>query len=270
MVGREDLTNAIALNSSTFNTARILGPAVAGLVVAAAGIAACFTLNAFSYLPVMAALFLMSGLRTAPRRPRRSFGEELREGFSYVRGERRIQALIAMVGLASLFGFPYLTMMPALARNIFGLGPGGLGGLLAISGSGSVAGALMLAARSGAAGRGGMAVAAGLVFSAALSVFALSPSLGTAGPALLAAGWGMVTLAATANTLVQSIVPDELRGRVMSLYSLVLLGMMPFGNLLIGALADALGTASAVAISGALLGLSIGAVTLLRREVLSM
>lgn len=262
--------NAIALNSSTFNTARVLGPAVAGLVVATAGIAACFYLNAASYLPVILAFLLMRNLRPSPRKSGRTIREDLREGLAYVRSERRIQALVALVGVSSLFGFPYLTMMPAFARDVFGVGPGGLGALLALSGGGSVVGALMLAARSGASGRGRVAAAAGIVFSISLIAFALSGGLTVAVPALVVAGWGMVSLVAISNTLVQSIVPDGLRGRVMSLFSLVLLGMMPIGNLVVGALAGIIGTPWAVAFSGGALGVSILLIVALRREVLAL
>jgi predicted MFS family arabinose efflux permease len=270
MVGKEDLMNAIALNSSAFNTARVLGPAVAGFVVATAGIAACFTLNAVSYVPVIVAFWLMRKLPPLPARAARSVGQDMREGLRFVRGERRVQALVALVAAASFFGFPFLTMMPVFARDVFHVGPGGLGGLLALSGGGSVAGALVLAARSGRDGKGKLAVTAGLTFAASLVLFALSPGLAVASTALVAAGWGMVTLIAPVNTLVQSIVPDELRGRVMSLYSLVLLGMMPLGNILVGSLAQAIGTPAAVALSGGALGISIVAVTLLRPEVLKL
>jgi len=267
MVGRKDLMNAIALNSSTFNTARVLGPAVAGLVVAAAGIAACFYLNAASYLPVLLAFLLMRDLRPLPERGGRSIREDLREGLHYVRGERRIQALVALVAASSLFGFPYITMMPAFARDVFHVGPKGLGILLAVSGAGAVVGALMLAAGSWRAGKGRLAVAAGFTFAAALTAFAYSPRLVVAVPALFVTGWGMVTLVAVCNTLVQSIVPDELRGRVMSLFSLVLLGMMPIGNLAVGALAGTMGTPGAVAAAGTGLGAAIFLVTCLRPEV---
>jgi MFS family permease len=268
MVGREDLMNAIALNASTFHTARVLGPAVAGLVVAAAGVAACFYLNAASYLPVILAFLLMRNLRSAPVRSGRSVREDLREGLAYVRGERRIQALIALVGVSSLFGFPYLTMMPVFARDIYGVGPGGLGVLLALSGGGSVVGGLILAAHAARPGR--VAVLAGFIFAAALAVFAGSGSLAVAVPALVVAGWGLVTLVALANTLVQSIVPDGLRGRVMSIFSLVLLGMMPAGNLIVGFLASLIGTPAALVSSAAALGISISLVTLLRPEVLKL
>jgi MFS family permease len=270
MVGREDLMNAIAINASTFHTARVLGPAVAGLVVAVAGVAACFYLNAVSYLPVILAFLLMRNLRSAPVRSGRSVREDLREGLAYVRGERRIQALIALVGVSSLFGFPYLTMMPVFARDIYGVGPGGLGVLLALSGGGSVVGGLILAANAARPGRGRVAVLAGFIFAAALAVFAGSGSLAVAVPALVVAGWGLVTLVALANTLVQSMVPDGLRGRVMSIFSLVLLGMMPAGNLIVGFLANLIGTPAALVASAAALGLSISLVTLLRPEVLKI
>lgn len=270
MVGKEDLMNAIALNSSSFNTARVLGPAVAGVTVAIAGIAACFYLNALSYVPVIVAFWLMRKLPAQRPRRSRSVAHDLKEGLSFVRGERRVQALVALVAVSSLFGFPFLTMMPAFARDVFHVGPGGLGGMLALSGAGSVAGALVLAARSNRDGKGRMAVAAGMVFAASISLFALTARPAVAFPALVAAGWGMVTLIAPANTLVQSIVPDELRGRVMSLFSLVLLGMMPVGNLLVGALAGTIGTPVAVALSGGALGLAILVITALRPEVLKL
>jgi predicted MFS family arabinose efflux permease len=181
-----------------------------------------------------------------------------------------VQALVALVAVSSLFGFPFLTMMPAFARDVFHVGPGGLGGMLALSGAGSVAGALVLAARSSRDGKGRMAVAAGMVFAASISLFALSARPAVAFPALVAAGWGMVTLIAPANTLVQSLVPDELRGRVMSLFSLVLLGMMPVGNLLVGALAGTIGTPAAVALSGGALGVSILMIIALRPKVLGL
>ena len=270
MVGKEDLMNAIALNSSSFNTARVLGPAIAGVTVAIAGVAACFYLNALSYIPVLVAFWLMRKLPLPRSRKSRSVADDLKEGISFVRGERRVQALVALVAAASLFGFPFLTMMPAFARDVFHVGPGGLGGMLALSGGGSVAGALVLAARSNRDGKGRMAVVAGLVFAASLSLFAFSAQRAVAFPALVAAGWGMVTLIAPANTLVQSLVPDELRGRVMSLFSLVLLGMMPLGNLLVGAGAGVIGTPAAVALSGGALGVSIIAITALRPEVLKI
>jgi len=270
MVGKGDLMNAIALNSSSFNTARVIGPAVAGVTIAVAGIAACFYLNALSYIPVLVAFWFMRELPAPRPRKSRSLADDFREGFSFVRGERRVQALVALVAVASLFGFPYLVMMPAFARDIFHVGPGGLGGMLALSGGGSVAGALILAARSNRGGKGRMAVAAGLVFASSLSLFALSSQRVVAFPALVAAGWGMVTLVAPANTLVQSIVPDELRGRVMSLFSLVLLGMMPLGSLLVGAMAGTIGTPAAVALSGGALGVSIIAITALRPEILKI
>ena len=271
MVGKKDLMNAIALNSSMFNTARVIGPGIAGLVVAAAGISACFYLNAASYLPVVFVLLLMKGLPSQARPGGgRTVGKDLREGFAFVRGEKRVQALLALVGSASFFGFPLLTMMPSFARDVFDIGPGGLGLLLAMSGSGSVAGALLLAGRPDGMGKGRMTVVAGLTFSVALTVFALSESLFVAVPALVVTGWGMVTLVATSNTLVQSLVPDALRGRVMSLFSLVLLGMMPLGNILVGLLAAVIGTPGSIAIAGLMLGMSVLVVVVLRKEVLTL
>ena len=212
----------------------------------------------------------MRKLPTRPPRRKTSPLEDLGEGMRFVRGERRIQGLVALTGAASLFGFPFLTMMPAFARDIFGVGPGGLGAMLAVSGGGSVIGALVLAARSRQEGRGRSAAVAGVVFALALCAFAISRSLATAVPALVIAGWGMVTVVATANTVIQSIVPDELRGRVMSLFSLVLLGMMPLGNIMVGSLASVAGTGPAVTMAGAALAAAVGVIVFFRPDFLKV
>jgi MFS family permease len=268
MVGREDLLNAIALNSFTFNVARVLGPAVAGVIVAAAGTTACFLVNAASFVPVVAALALMRGLAAAPRASGLSVAAHLREGFAYAARERRFQGLIALVAAGSFFGFPCITLLPAFARDVLHTDARGYGMLMAVTGVGAIVSVLWLAARQRSGVGGGVVVGAGLAFGASLALFAASRSFATAVPLLALAGAGMVAQAATANTLVQSMVPDELRGRLMSIFTLVMMGMMPLGNILIGALAHLIGTMAAVAVFGVALCAAVVLAALARREVM--
>ncbi len=268
MVGREDLLNAIALNSLTFNAARVIGPAIAGTIVAAAGTATCFLVNAASFVPVIAALALMRNLPLVRSQPGGSMAAHLHEGFAYAARERRFQGLIALVAAASFFGFPCVTLLPSFARDVLHTGARGYGALMAVTGIGAIASVLVLANRQRSGVGGKAVVCAGLVFGAALVLFAASRSFTTAVPLLTIAGAGMVAQAATANTLVQSMVPDALRGRIMSMFTLVLMGAMPLGNILIGSLAGLIGTMAAVATFGTALCAAIGIITLARREVL--
>jgi len=267
MAGREDLLNAIALNSLTFNAARVIGPAIAGVIVATAGTAACFLVNAASFVPVIAALALMRGLPAARIADGGSVASHLREGFAYAARERRFQGLIALVAAASFFGFPCVTLLPSFARDVLHTDARGYGALMAVTGVGAVVSVLVLASRQKAIG-GAVVAGAGLIFGVSLVLFAASRSFVTAVPLLVLAGAGMVAQAATANTLVQSMVPDALRGRIMSMFTLVLMGAMPLGNILIGALAELIGTMAAVATFGAGLCAAIAMITLARRELL--
>jgi len=268
MVGREDLLNAIALNSLTFNAARVIGPAIAGVIVATAGTAACFLVNAASFVPVIAALALMRGLPPKRLSDGGSMLSHLREGFVYAARERRFQGLIGLVAAASFFGFPCVTLLPSFARDVLHTDARGYGALMAVTGVGAIASVLALASRQKSVG-GAVVAGAGLLFGGSLVLFAASRSFLTAVPLLLLAGAGMVAQAATANTLVQSMVPDALRGRIMSMFTLVLMGAMPLGNILIGALAGLIGTMAAVAIFGLGLCAAIVIVTLARRELLA-
>ena len=267
MVGREDLLNAIALNSFTFNAARVAGPAIAGVIVAAAGAPACFLVNAASFIPVVAALGMMRGLpAAAPARPG-SVASHLREGLAYLARERRFQGFIGLVAAASFFGFPCITLLPAFARDVLHADARGYGLLMAMTGVGAVVSALALAGRQRSGVGGGVVVWAGVAFGAALVLFAASRSFATAVPLLAIAGAAMVAQAATANTLVQAMVPDALRGRIMSIFTLVLMGAMPLGNIVIGALAGLVGTTASVAAFGLALCAAVGAIALVRREV---
>ncbi len=267
MVGREDLLNAIALNSFTFNAARAVGPALAGAIVAAAGTTSCFFINAASFVPVVAALALMRGLTAPPPRPRASVATDLREGFAYLAGERRVQGFIALVGAGSLLGFPCITLLPAFARDVIHTDARGFGLLMGASGVGALFSALALASRGRSEVGGRAVVGAGLLFASTLALFAATRSLAAALPLIAISGGGMVAQAASANTVVQAAVPDALRGRVMSIFTLVMMGGMPLGNVLVGALADRAGTPWGIAIFGAALCAAILAIAAARPEI---
>jgi MFS family permease len=251
MVGREDLTNAIALNSSMVNGARVLGPALAGLLVAAVGEGWCFLLNGVSYLAVIAGLLMMK----LPARPvARVQGSALREaiaGFRFAGRTAPIRALLLLVGLGSLAGMPYTVLMPVFANSIFGGGARTLGLLMGASGLGAFSGAVALTTRQGVRGLGRWVAMAGFTFGFALIGFAESRVLWLSLPLLVAAGAGMMVQMASCNTLIQSMVPDELRGRVMALFSMMFMGMSPIGALLSGWVAERIGAPSTVAFGGA-------------------
>lgn len=247
LVGRDDLMSAIALNSGAFNAARVVGPAVAGLVIGQIGIAACFLLDALSYGAVLAALARMRLPRRAPARGG-TLGE-LRTGLAYVRGNSRVLALIALTAAFTLFGFPFLVLMPVLARDVLGQGAEGYGALMAAVGVGAVSAAVALGAGLGRPG-GRLLVTAGTSFGILLVALALGRHALLAGTILIGVGFAMVLNNATTNTILQLVAPDELRGRVMSVYTLIFTGLSPFGSLLAGAVADAFGVPVAVAFGG--------------------
>jgi MFS family permease len=250
MVGRDDLINAIALNSSMINGARMVGPAVAGVLVASVGEGWCFLANAVSYLAVIAGLLLMS--MTVPTRvplPGSALASIV-AGFRYVRHTRPIRALLLLLGLVSLMGMPYAVLMPIFADRILHGGPRGLGLLMGASGLGALTGALALATRQGIRGLGRWVALAATGFGVSLILFSLSHWFWLSAALLLPAGFCLMIEMASSNTLIQSLVPDELRGRVMAVYSMMFMGMAPFGSLLAGALANRLGAPPTVALGG--------------------
>jgi MFS family permease len=251
MVGREDLINAIALNSSMFNGARIVGPAIAGILVATIGEGWCFFSNAVSYIAVITCLLLMK--ITAQRRvplPGSALASII-EGFQYVRRTGPVRALLLLLGLVSLMGMPYAVLMPIFADRILHGGPRGLGLLMGASGIGALAGALSLAARSGTRGLGRWVAFSCAGFGISIILFSLSRSFWLSAALLVPAGFSMMIQMASSNTLVQSMVPNNLRGRVMAVYSMMFMGMAPIGALLAGALAGRLGAPTTVMIGGA-------------------
>jgi MFS family permease len=249
MVGKEDLMNAIALNSSMFNGARVIGPAVAGILVARIGEGWCFAANAISYIAVIVSLRLMD-VRSARRISGRSPIEDLVEGFRWVNQTRIIRALLSLIGLISMVGMPYTVLMPIFADKVLHGGARGLGTLMGATGVGALFGALTLAAKTGVKGLGRWVAITCATFGISLFLFSLSRSFWLSVALLLPAGYSMMLEMACSNTLIQTMVPDPLRGRVMALYSMMFMGMAPFGALFGGALAQRVGAPVTVAAGG--------------------
>lgn len=258
LVGREDLINAIALNSSMFNGARIVGPAVAGILVATIGEGWCFFANAVSYVAVITGLLMMRLEHQARAPLAGSALSSIIEGFSYVGRTGPVRALLLLLGLVSLMGMPYAVLMPIFADQILHGGASGLGLLMGASGVGALIGALSLAARRGVRGLGRWVAFASAGFGVSIILFSLSRSFWLSAALLVPVGFSMMVQMASSNTLVQSMVPDNLRGRVMAVYSMMFMGMAPIGALLAGTLAQRIGAPKTVAIGGAVC--SIGAV----------
>jgi MFS family permease len=251
MVGKDDIVNAIALSSSMMNGARIVGPAVAGIVVAAVGEGWCFLLNGMSYVAVIIALLLM---KTAPRtdvHPRVSTWHSLIEGFAFAWHTRPIRALLLLLGLVSVMGMPYTVLMPIIADRTLHGGPDAYGLLMSASGTGALAGAAILTLRRHIRGLGQWIAVTAIGFGISLIAFSFSRQLWLSAVLLVPAGFCMMVEMAASNTLIQSMVPDRLRGRVMAVYSMMFMGMAPVGALLAGAIAAPIGAPKTVAIGGA-------------------
>lgn len=253
MVGRDDLMNAIALNSSMVNGARVIGPALAGLLVAAVGEGWCFAINGLSFLAVLAGLLRMTRDLRPAARAREAGASALghvAEGFAYVSRTPPVRSLLALLGLISLMGMPYSVLMPIYADRILHAGPRGLGLLMGASGLGALLGALRLAFRKDLRGLGRWVATATASFGVCLVAFAWSTSLWLSTLILVPAGFSVMVQMAASNTLIQSMVPDRLRGRVMAIYAMMFMGVTPFGALMAGLLATTLGAPGTVALGG--------------------
>jgi MFS family permease len=251
LVGGEDLLNAVALNSSIFNAARVIGPAAAGLLIASTGEAVCFLLNGLSFLPVIAGLATMRLAASAPRRAA-SLRQEIGEGFAFVRTAPRVQAVLAAVAVSSIFGMSFTVLLPVFADRILGSGPRGYGLLMGAVGLGAVGGALRLAGRTDVRGSGRRIGIGMLVFGAALLALSFSRTFALSWIFLLVAGAAMITQLATTNTYLQRTAPDAIRGRVLSIYTFVLVGLAPLGTFSAGAVAQLFGAPWAVRLGGVL------------------
>ncbi|MGH9804626.1 MAG: MFS transporter [Candidatus Acidiferrales bacterium] len=248
---REDLLNAIALNSMQFNASRFIGPAIAGLLVGTVGLAICFYINAASYLAPLVALWMVHH-RAEARAGNPPWRAGLQEGFDYLRGHPRIFLLVGFVGMISLFGLPYLIFLPIFARDVLHVGATGLGYLFSASGGGALAGAMVLAGWRSEWRRVPLVLGGMLFFFGGVLTLALSTSFTLSLAALVIVGAAMVAAVGTINSLLQTVVPDEVRGRVLGWHSMAYLGFSPVGSLLIGALADVWNTPAALALSAAL------------------
>jgi MFS family permease len=250
LVGKDDLMNAIALNSSMFNGARIIGPAVAGLIIGWLGEGICFAVNGLSFLAVLAGLVVIKVERSSTHLAGGSALSHLKEGFQYVRRTGAVRSILLMVAIVSLFGTSYSVLMPIFADRIIGGGAPVLGTLLGAAGVGALGGALTLAARSRIEGLERLVATSVASFSIAVIAFSLSHTLVLSTILIVPAGYTIMIQMSGSNTLLQTIVPDRLRGRVMSFFALCLMGISPIGSLLAGALAARVGARIAVVASG--------------------
>ncbi|HEU4700057.1 MAG TPA: MFS transporter [Gemmatimonadales bacterium] len=247
---RADLPNAIALNSSMFNASRIAGPALGGVIIAAVGEGWCFMIDAISYLAVIASLLLMRLPDLTPARRESRVLEELREGYRYVSGFTPIRSVLLLLALVSMASMPYVTLMPAIATETLHGGANTLGCLMAASGVGALVGALYLASRASVLGLGRAIAVANLVFGLALGAFALSRALWLSLLVLPVVGAGFMIATASTNTIVQTIVSEEIRGRVMAFYAVAFLGTAPIGSLLAGVIAERIGAPATIFLGG--------------------
>ena len=250
--GKDDLPNAIALNSSLVNAARLVGPAIAGVMVAGVGEGWCFAVDSASYIAVIASLLMMTVVRMARVVPERNVRADIAAGFQYAFGFRPIRAGLALLAVVSLAGAPYTTLMPVVADRVLRGGPNTLGLLMGATGVGALGGALWLAARKTVVGLGTVIPVAAAAFGLSLVAFAFSTSLWLSMLCLVGAGAGFMVHMAATNTVIQTLVLDEMRGRVMAFYTMAFFGMLPFGSLIAGALAERVGTPVTIAGGGAI------------------
>jgi MFS family permease len=265
MIGkREDLGNAIALNSSMVNGARLLGPSLAGILIAAAGEGVCFLLNGLSFLAVIASLLAMKMIPRKTRAKNPQFLQGWKEGFSYAFGFAPIRSLLLLLGLISFMGMPYMVLMPVFARDILHGGSHSFGFLMGATGVGALGGAIFLASRKTVLGSGKIIVIASSIFGIGLIGFSLSRLFFLS---LFLMGWtgfGMMVQMAASNTVLQTIVDEDKRGRVMSFYTMAFMGTVPFGGLFAGSLASKIGAPATVMMGGfaCLLGATLFAMKL--------
>jgi MFS family permease len=241
MVDRENLMNAVALNSSMVNGARIVGPAIAGFAIRAFGEGWCFVVNGLSFVAVIVGLLAMRDLPVPAPKPETSAIERVLEGFRFVGDHARVRSLFVLFGVTALVGMPYSTLLPVFASKVFHGDAHTLGMLMGATGVGALVGTLTLAARRKIAGIHAWIGAACVIFGATIALFALSRTLWLSMLILVPLGTAMMIQMSATNTLVQTMTPAPLRGRVMAIWAMIFMGMSPFGALLAGALATAIG-----------------------------
>ena len=256
---RYDFANAIALNSAMFNLARLLGPAVAGLIIPFIGEAWCFLIDGVSYFPVLLILAGLSSRPPAEKIERAPIWTEIKDGMTYAFAHPVIRITLGIVAILSFFGMQYGTMMPAIAKEMFGGGPALLGTLMSLSGAGSFVGAALLAGRRNVTDLPKVILPSMTLVGLALLGLALSPTALLAAPWIFGIGVGMIFTLASCNTIVQGVVDDNKRGRVMSIYGMAFLGVVPLGALTLGSLAEHMGPEAALVVGGC--GCLMGAAT---------
>jgi MFS family permease len=257
LVGREDVANAVALNSSQFQLSRVVGPVLAGFGFKVFGLAGCFFVNGLSFIAVVVSLkmvrFDQPGLNPASARSvkdRKALWQDLVAGIRYVRNRPRVFSLLLLSGVSSMFGAPYLTLVPIYARDIFHLGETGLAWMMATAGSGAFVGALMLAYLGDFKRKGWSVLGGAFSFGLFVTAFALSTNVTLSLVFLFGIGFSIVASVAVTNTLLQKLVTDDMRGRVMSMFILSFIGTMPIGNIIAGAASHEFGVRYTLATGG--------------------
>ena len=272
LVGREDLANAIAMNSTQFQLSRVVGPTLAGVAFKVFGLAGCFFANGLSFVAVVAALWVV---RPEPKivsathsvRDRRALWHDLVEGFRYVRNRPRVSSLLLLSGVNSLFGAPYFTLVPIYARNIFGLGATGLALMMGTAGAGALFGALLVAYLGDFRRKGWLVLGGSIAFGVFITNFAISGRLVLSLVFLFGLGFSLVACVATINTLLQKLVTDQMRGRVMSMFILSFLGTMPIGNIVAGTASTHFGPQHTLATGGIVVTLVATIVTIFNQRL---
>lgn len=248
---RDDLSNAIAINSSMVNLARLVGPSLAGLLIAATNEGWCFLVDGVSYIAVIISLLMMHVAQSAEMKHHAGMMEQLREGWTYVTGFTPIRAILSMFAVLSLMGWPFMVLMPMFAAQVLRGGPHTLGFLMGAVGVGSLVSALSMVARRSVRGLTKMIPIAAVAFGVGLIAFGLSTRMWLSMLLMLLTGFGMMQGLVASNTIIQTLVDEKMRGRVMSYYTMAFVGMAPFGSLLAGTLAQWIGAPRTVIVSGA-------------------
>jgi MFS family permease len=261
ITSREDLKNAISLNSSMVNGARIIGPSLAGVFMARFGIASCYLVDGLSFIAVIAGLLAMRLPKHVRKTHTGSGLDHALGGFVYAWNNPRVLTILTLFAVVGIFGWSYTVLMPAFARDVLGLGETGYGALLAASGAGAMCGALSITAVSDKIAPRKLALGGVWIFSIMLTLFAVNRNFHVALPLLAGAGFGMMLFLSTSNSALQTSVPDEMRGRVMGVWALIFGGMMPFGSLEAGVLARVVGVPVTMVIGAAICAIAT-AVTL--------
>lgn len=267
LVGQEGLQSAIALNSGMFNAARVVGPSVAGLLIAWIGSGGAFLLNGISYIAAIGALLLMHVIYHKPTMQHQHPLQSIKEGLVYAFNHPVIRTLLIFTGIVSIFGWSYSTIMPYIAKHTFGLDAAGLGYLYAASGLGALLGTVLISAFAKKWGATVFIFGGSVIFCLSLIAFTLTSHLGIATVLLFAAGVGLLSQFATINTTIQQMVEDSMRGRVMALYSLMFLGLSPLGSFEIGWVAEYVSPAFAVRIGAGIVLLFTGYLFLSRNKI---